>query len=375
MSASSTDAVVVLGMPRLSDSMEQGTIVAWLAEDGATVAVGDELAEVETDKATVAVLAEVAGVLSHLGPAGTSFGVDEPFCRIEKAVLAPQPESSASEPRSDATVGPLPPDRPVANAPGATPTARRAAASLGVSLALVPGTGPRGRITKDDVERFAARDQAPASASVDAVEHLEAPGTGGDRGPTTYDPLSSTQQIVARRMAESKAAAPDFAVDVDVDMEAVTLLREQLRSTCEARGAPLPSFNDFVVKAAALALAEHPRRKRQLRGDRFATYGRVNVGVAVAGPDALVVPTVFDADRMPLVAIARMTKELAERGRTGALTPAELGGGTFTVSNLGMFGVRRFTAIVNPPQAATLPSERSRSSPRWWTAGSSPGVA
>jgi pyruvate dehydrogenase E2 component (dihydrolipoamide acetyltransferase) len=163
--------------------------------------------------------------------------------------------------------------------------------------------------------------------------------------------LSRSQQAVARRMAESKATIPDFTLQIDVDMEACVTLRGQLK---ELRPHEVPTYNDMVVKAAALALREHPRANGTYRDGQLQLYARVNVGVAVAADEALVVPTVFDADEKSLGEIAREARSLAERVRAGTITPPELGGGTFTVSNLGMYGVRSFTAIVNPPQAGIL---------------------
>jgi pyruvate dehydrogenase E2 component (dihydrolipoamide acetyltransferase) len=159
--------------------------------------------------------------------------------------------------------------------------------------------------------------------------------------------------VIARRMAESKATVPDFAISTDVDMEGARALRAQLKDAA-AEGQSVPSFNDMVVKASALALREFPRANGSYKDGHFELHTRVNVGVAVAGSDALVVPTVFDADTKSLGEIARTTRELAGRVREGTVRPPELGGGTFTVSNLGMYGVTSFTAVVNPPQAAIL---------------------
>jgi len=179
------------------------------------------------------------------------------------------------------------------------------------------------------------------------------------KGETTTVELTRTQQAVARRMAESKATIPDFTLEIDVDMEACVTLRAQLKELSVPRdvGAeahPIPTYNDMVVKAAALALREHPRANGTYRDGQLQLYSRVNVGVAVAAEAALVVPTVFDADEKSLGEIARETRALAQRVRAATITPPELGGGTFTVSNLGMYGVRAFTAIINPPQAGIL---------------------
>jgi pyruvate dehydrogenase E2 component (dihydrolipoamide acetyltransferase) len=174
-----------------------------------------------------------------------------------------------------------------------------------------------------------------------------APAVAGAKGETTTVELTRTQQTVARRMAESKATIPHFSLRMDVDMEQCVALRAQLDS-------PAPTYNDMVVKACALALREHPRANGSYRDGRLQLHARVNVGVAVATEDAVVVPTVFDADEKSLGEIAGETRALAERARSGVIGPPELGGATFTVSNLGMYGVRSFTAVVNPPQAAIV---------------------
>jgi pyruvate dehydrogenase E2 component (dihydrolipoamide acetyltransferase) len=245
------------------------------------------------------------------------------------------------------------------------------ARELGLELAQLQGTGPGGRIVKADVEAAAKGDgatveapakaepEAPAAEAPEAEEERKAPPpvVSGEaqtgKGETTTQDLTRLQQTVARRMAESKATAPDFVLNVDVDMEEAVDLRKRLKAAA-AEGQPVPSFNDFVVKAAALALVDFPRANGAYRDGKFELYSRVNVGVAVAGQDALVVPTVFDADRKSLGQISKETRALAERVRAGAITPPELSSGTFTVSNLGMFGIQSFVAVINPPQAAIL---------------------
>jgi pyruvate dehydrogenase E2 component (dihydrolipoamide acetyltransferase) len=249
----------------------------------------------------------------------------------------------------------------------ASPIARRMAREMGLELAEVAGTGPGGRIVKADVEAAGggAQPEAPAAEPepepepAPEPEKREAPapvssGEGGasGRGDTTHQDLSRLQQTVARRMAESKATAPDFVLNVDVDMDAAVELRKQLKAA--AGDQPAPSFNDFVVKASALALKDFPRANGAYRDGKFELYSRINVGVAVAAQDALVVPTVFDADRKSLGQIAREARALADRVRAGKITPPELSSGTFTVSNLGMFGIDHFVAVLNPPQAAIL---------------------
>jgi pyruvate dehydrogenase E2 component (dihydrolipoamide acetyltransferase) len=229
----------------------------------------------------------------------------------------------------------------------ASPVARRLAREAGVDLSSLHGSGPGGRIVKADVEGAAAETPAPAAPAAPSGDG----GTG--KGGTTTQELSRLQQTIARRMAEAKATVPDFTVTTEADMSAAVALREQLKAMASGE-VRAPSYNDMVIKACALALREHPRANGAYKDGKFELYGRVNVGVAVAGEDALIVPTVFDADQKSLGEISRETRALAARVRAGQITPPELSGGTFTVSNLGMFGVTEFTAIINAGQAAIL---------------------
>jgi pyruvate dehydrogenase E2 component (dihydrolipoamide acetyltransferase) len=243
----------------------------------------------------------------------------------------------------------------------ASPVARRLAKDRGVSLSELTGSGPGGRIVKADVERA-----APASISVSAGESGEGrvgeDGVGEEgggtaietaKGQTTYQEPTRLQQVVARRMAESKATAPHFYLQSEIDMSAAVAARARIK-TMSGEGEVVPSFNDMVVKACALALGSFPSANGAYRDGRLELYSRVNVGVAVAARDALVVPTVFDADRKGLREIAEDSRRLAGKVRDGSITPPELSGGTFTVSNLGMYGVSNFSAVINVPQAAIL---------------------
>jgi pyruvate dehydrogenase E2 component (dihydrolipoamide acetyltransferase) len=238
----------------------------------------------------------------------------------------------------------------------ASPLARRLAHELAIDLAKLQGTGRHGRITRVDVEAAHAQAAPPAAAptpgSPSPVQTPSEPDALSSKGEVEILPLTRLQAVVARRMVEAKASAPEFVLRREVDMEAAVELRETLRSW--VRDAPLPSYNEMVVRAAALALRAHPRANGAYRDGRFELYERVNVGFAVAAEDTLLVPTIFDADRKSLGQIAREARDLAARARSGRLTPPELSGGTFSVSNLGMFGVDGFTAVLNPPQAAIL---------------------
>ncbi len=236
----------------------------------------------------------------------------------------------------------------------------------GLDLTAVRGTGPGGRIVKADLESAPAAVPAappappapPASPQPAAASPAAPPPPPPERdaptgrGEVTVEEPSRTQQVIARRMAESRATVPDFTLQTEIDMEGCVQMRAQLKAL--RPDDPVPSYNDMVVKASALALREFPKANASYRDGRFELYSRVNVGFAVAAPGALVVPTVFDADRKALGEIAQQTRALAERVRAGAITPPELSGATFTVSNLGMFGVTSFTAVINPPQAAIL---------------------
>ncbi len=256
----------------------------------------------------------------------------------------------------------------------ASPLARRVARERGLDLRALSGTGPGGRIVRADVQHAGEPAGAPVGGVQRGREQAAAPAPGASprpspadvstaKGTTTIVELSRTQQTIARRMAESKATIPDFSIQTDIDMEKCVRLRSALKRLTHAdaptpgqaqTGAGVPTYNDMVVKASAIALREHPHANGGYRDGRLLLNSRINVGVAVAAEGALIVPTVFDADEKSLGEIARETRALAERVRAGTITPPELGGGTFTVSNLGMFGVRSFTAIINPPQAAIL---------------------
>jgi len=344
-------------MPRLSDSMEEGTIIRWLKSPGEEVALGEGIAEIETDKATMTYEADATGFLQIVAPEGESLAIGALIARLAgSAAEAAAPVEQQTSPVTVAT--PAAPDQapsaePEAVAHAATsagervkasPVARRTAGALGVDLASVVGSGPEGRIVKADVVA-AGNGGAAAAAPVKTGDD----GLGSKGAVEVIEP-SRSQQLIARRMASAKATIPEFQVTVDVDAEAAFELREQLRGQAE----PLPSVNDLVIKACALALRAHPGVNAAYVDGRFERYGRVNVGVAVAGTGTLVVPTVFDADAKSLTDIAAATRTLAARVRDGSITPPELSGATFTVSNLGMLGVTRFTAVINPPQAAIL---------------------
>jgi pyruvate dehydrogenase E2 component (dihydrolipoamide acetyltransferase) len=355
-------------MPRLSDSMEEGTILQWLKAVGDEVKRGDELVEIETDKANMTYEATDEGVLVEiLAEEGDTLPIGEVIARIgdeQQPSAAKAAAGSRKAPAEASDAEPLQakaPDtrsverRPATQAEGdgrvkASPIARRMARDLNVELSGVAGSGPGGRIVKADVE--AAVGQAPARAEARPAPVAAAPSPEGAKGEVQVIELNRLQQTIARRMAESKATVPHFYLETEIDMTEAVKVRAELKQL--SGDAPTPTFNDMVVKACALALRQFPRANGSYRDGRVELYSRVNVGVAVAAQDALVVPTVFDADRKSLGEIAAETRTLALKVREGKITPPELSGGTFTVSNLGMFGVTNFSAVINPPQAALL---------------------
>ncbi len=463
-------------MPRLSDSMEEGTIVKWLKSKGDSVEVGEELVEIETDKANMVYEADDAGTLSEiLAEEGDSLAIGEPIARLGEgngasgdssseeegeddgsgsgSDSAESPdddpdsdggdsdsaqedegdgsesgdggESEAAEPEAgseeDVDAGEAPAEdsgggseadeeggegseqdsgeeegggsdsgdgQDEGNDSGeqesgegrvkASPLARRIASEAGVELAGVSGSGPGGRILKADVEAAAggspsggeepsgdgddkAEDakkgseepKSERSASEGSEKAREQGRAETAKGHTEVIELTRLQTTIARRMAESKATAPHFYLQTEIDMSRCVAARAALKASA-GEDDVVPSFNDMVVKACAIALGEFPRANGAYRDGKFEQYSRINVGIAVAGRDALVVPTIFDADKKGLREIAADAKGLARKVRDGKITPPELSGATFTVSNLGMYGVTNFHAVINSPQAGIL---------------------
>ncbi len=406
-------------MPRLSDSMEEGTILKWLVSQGDEVKRGQELVEIETDKANMTYESDTDGTLVEIvAEEGDTLAIGEVIARIGDASEAAGSGQRAESEGSDADEGSEEEDaedaggdeadeapegegdragtrgeegagedaereeagqgeketatatkeRPSShNGAGdgdgrvkASPVARRMARELGVEIKALEGSGPGGRIVKADVEAAAeggadgaGTDEAPQEDEEGREQRAEAEpqrGEAGAKGEVEYQELTRLQQTVTRRMAESKATAPDFALSLDVDMTGAVELRKRLKDVTETA----PSYNDMVVKAAAMALTEHPRVNGAYRDGKFELYSSVNVGVAVAAQDTLVVPTIFEADRKSLGQISKDARGLIQKVRDKKITPPELSSGTFTVSNLGMYGIREFTAIINTPQAALL---------------------
>jgi pyruvate dehydrogenase E2 component (dihydrolipoamide acetyltransferase) len=347
-------------MPRLSDSMEEGTILKWLVGDGQRVSSGQDLVEIETDKATVTYPAEADGALHIVAAEGTTLPVGAPIARI--GGVAPDGVAGANavagaNGAADANVAPAPGAAAIA-----TPLARRVARIHEVSLAQLAGSGPRGRITRADVLAAAGiftaaagdAPQPPALQEAPALASERAPSGGSEaaKGASRRVQASRRQLLVARRMAEAKATIPHFQVQTEVVMDAAVALRAALKASAVEEG--LPSVTDLIVKACAIALRAHPRANGSYLDGGFELHDRINVGLAVAAEEALVVAVIADADARSLGAIARETRRLAERVRSGTITPPECSGATFTVSNLGMYGMTAISPVINPPQAAIL---------------------
>jgi pyruvate dehydrogenase E2 component (dihydrolipoamide acetyltransferase) len=361
-------------MPRLSDSMEEGTILTWLKQVGDEIAVGDELVEIETDKANMAYESDVAGTLNEiLAKEGETLPIGTPIARIgENGTAAGQ----TARPAGPVTAGDPP---PLARQDGervkASPLARRLARERGLDLSELRGSGPAGRIVKADVEGaqppvgdvvggtpsdVVGGGGSPAAAG--PAGHGVGPSVETAKGTVQTRELSKLQQTIARRMAESKATAPHFYLTIEIDMGRAVEARAGLKAAAK-EGEVVPSFNDMIVKACAIALREYPKANGAYRDGRFELYSRVNVGIAVAAEGALVVPTIFDADKKGLRQIATDARTVAAKVRDGSVTPPELSGGTFTVTNLGMYGIEVFDAVINMGQAAILSVGAIREAP------------
>jgi pyruvate dehydrogenase E2 component (dihydrolipoamide acetyltransferase) len=379
-------------LAKLSPTMEEGTIVKWSKKEGDAIKVGDVLAEIETDKANMEMEALGTGVLRKIlvqaggkAPIGTLIGViadanediSATLAEAAKAApaAAPQPAAAAPAlaapaasapapaaapaPRPAPQAAPAPAPAPVLAAvpapaaPGgrvkSSPLARAIAAQKNVPLALVAGSGPGGRIVKRDVEGYIASPRpatAPAGMPAAARQAVPVPSVP----PGTTIPVSNIRRVIAKRLSESAFTAPHFYVTVEIDMDAAVSLREQLIRAEEIK----LSYNDLVVKACAKALTRFPTVNASWTGETIQTHAEVHVGIAVSIPDGLITPVVRNADRKHVVEIAQEIKDLAARARDRKLKPEEFTGSTFTISNLGMFDVTEFTAIINPPESCIL---------------------
>ena len=359
-------------MEALSPTMEEGQVVRWLKGEGDAVAQGDILAEIETDKATMELVARGEGALRKIlvGEGGTApvgdviaiiAGEGEDIAALVAglgdgvggaAAAQAQPSATGPEPSQPATAGATP--APIhATATGrvkASPLARRLAGELGVDIAAVQGTGPGGRVVKRDIEMAAeAAVAVPAVApGAPAVAPVVPPGEE-----FADVPLTQMRKTVARRLAESLGPVPHFFLTVDLDMTRALEARARVNEILAAQGAKA-SVNDLVIKATAVALTHHPECNAWWQGSSIRRFSSVHMGVAVAVPDGLITPVVRDAHAKGLAQISREVRELAGRAREKKLQPHEYTGSTFSVSNLGMFGIEEFTAVINPPEAGII---------------------
>jgi len=380
MSPTGSIGSVELTMPLLAEGMHDGTILAWMKGAGDRVESGEDLVEIETDKASLVWAAPAGGFLDPLAAVGDTVAVGELIALLHASAdavgrRAQAPPAAAPSGVADSAAAPVPPSElaaavPCAHVPGrpadqggdapsgaangggrrriqASPLARRMAQASGIDLGTLSGTARGGRIVRADVQAAVAggagASERATPASQPPADHLT--------GVAAIHRLSRAESLIAARMAEAKSSIPEFVIAVEVEFDAVLALREQLR---RPQDGPAPSVNDIVVKACAVALRRHPRVNAAYRDGTFEFYPRVNIGIAVAAGDMLAVPTILDADRRSLAEIAAQTRDLAARVREGTVTPAQLSGGTFTISNLGMFGMTRFTPIIHAGQAGIL---------------------
>jgi pyruvate dehydrogenase E2 component (dihydrolipoamide acetyltransferase) len=373
--AASTEKInaAVVRMPKMSDTMEEGTLVSWQKKVGDKVKSGDILAEVETDKATMELEAYEDGTLLYVGiKEGEAVPVDgiiavigEEGANVEALLArengeggaeeasAPAEEAKAAAPSSNGSEKAV----TVADSDArikASPLAKRLADEKGINLSQVEGSGDNGRIVKRDVDDFkpAAKTEAPAAASAPAPAKAAEPAAAS--APATGDftdlPISQMRKTIARRLSDSLFTAPHFYVTMEIVMDKAMALRPQLNEVSPAK----ISFNDMVIKACAVALKQHPAVNSAWLGDKIRRYNYVNIGVAVAVDEGLLVPVIRDADKKTLSTISSEVKDLAGKAKDKKLQPKDWEGNTFSISNLGMFGVDEFTAIINPPDSCIL---------------------
>lgn len=380
-------------MPKMSDTMEEGKVIRWLKQQGDQVTEGEPIAEIETDKANVEMEAFEPGILKQiLVQEGDTVAVGTPIATIEAPGTAAAPsaapqeiESAGEQPQIPSQQAPKPfssDQVPLVTAPPppemaqpapekvekpaqapeeervkASPLARKMAEERGIDLSSIQGTGPNGRIVEADIESYtkqADAAEAPQAPAPQAVPPQPASKAAAPRAevPSEERELSKMRKTIAHRMAQSKQTVPHFYVTVDIAMDRASMVRDELNSMDGDR--PRVSFTDMIIKAAGLTLREFPHVNASYHDDKLLIHKEINVGMAVALDDGLVVPVIHDADQKDLRDIAADTKGLAERARSGSGHMSDYTGGTFTVSNLGMFDVDEFSSIINPPEAASL---------------------
>ena len=352
------EGVEIITMPRLSDTMEEGTVATWLKKEGDTVAEGDILAEIETDKATMEFesfyagtllkigiaegkSAKVDSLLAIIGPAGTDVSTIDVSPKVHEKVSATQKETVATADK-EKTAEPVPYIPLTAITNGrifASPLAKKLAVEKGISLSVVKGSGENGRIIKRDIENY----QPSAGGTVAAYMPV---------GEESFEEISNSQmrKTIAKRLVESKFTAPHYYLTVELDMDTAISSRAAINSAPDVK----ISFNDMIVKACAMAIRKHPRVNSYWTEKATMIAKHIHVGVAVAVDDGLVVPVLKFADQLSFSQIGANVRELAEKARNKKLTPDEMQGSTFTVSNLGMFGIKEFTSIINQPNSAIL---------------------
>lgn len=387
---------IELKMPALSPTMEEGSLAKWLVKEGDTVQSGDLLAEIETDKATMEFEAVDEGVIAKIlvseGTDGVKVGTvialiageDEDVSKIEApAATAQNTAEKTVEAKAEAADAPKPavaaPPAPAgAKSEGErikiSPLARRLAAERGLDIAGLTGTGPGGRIVKADLEG------AVSAASVPAASAAAAPSVGADAPaavfqsdiPHTAEKLSNMRKTIARRLTEAKQSIPHIYLTVDIELDKLLKLRSELNKALEPQGIKL-SVNDLLIKALAKALVQVPSCNVSFAGDQLIRYERADISVAVSIPGGLITPIVADAGNKAISAIATEIKELAARAKDGKLKPHEYQGGTASLSNMGMFGITQFDAVINPPQAMIMAIGAGQQRP--WIVDGALGIA
>ena len=362
--AAMPEGVQIVTMPRLSDTMTEGTVASWLKKVGDTVKEGDILAEIETDKATMEFESFYAGTLLYIGikegesaPIDSLLAIIGPAGTDVNAVLAAAkggsaPATAAAPAKAEAPAAAAPATLAATTTDGrvfASPLAKKIAQDKGINLSEVKGSGENGRIVRKDVEGFTPSAMPAAAAT---TEKAAAPVAYVPVGEEVTEEVKNSQmrKTIAKRLSESKFTAPHYYLTIEVDMENAMASRSQINNLPDTK----VSFNDMVVKACAMALRKHPQVNTSWKGDVTVYNKHVHIGVAVAIEDGLVVPVLKFADNLSLSQIGVLVKDLAGKARNKKLTPAEMDGSTFTVSNLGMFGVEQFTSIINQPNSAIL---------------------
>jgi pyruvate dehydrogenase E2 component (dihydrolipoamide acetyltransferase) len=396
-------AMATVIMPKMGDAMEEGTLLKWLKNTGDEVTEGDPIAEIETDKVTLEIEVAESGYVTNtlvdegaVVPIGTAIATIGTQDEVGKgapaaapaAEAAPEPEpaaapaiaatpepvaAEAAAPASNGTATATAEPQVVNRSPDerirASPLVKRLAAEHGIDLAVVAGTGPGGRIIKNDINDFvtgakpipkAAQAAAPTNGQTPPA--TAAPSSSGATPKGTLVELARIRRTTGTRMAESKRDIPHYYVTSDVDLTAALEFRKQINATLEADGVKV-SVNDLIVKAAALALRENPEVNTSFVDGNLYQHDSIDINIAISLDGGLIAPFVPAADGKSLGSIARMTKDLGNRARNGGLTPDEYQGGTFTISNLGMFDVDEFIAVINPPQAAILAVGSARETP------------